>query len=197
MDSIIAILQTHLERIYQIHLCFLDITHQPQTFACFRFFPWMNMCFSLKEKTSTTIYSTLPTKRKKTNGGPSAHRVRHVLSETFPLKVLLNLGPNSPTVTMGWVMSRETWDQKRISCHESFVTKLLGTTPHWLEKWRIFDELRKSVLQFHIESIFNYQPTILLHVTGGLLENKALFFGGCLFGGAWIPRKAQQVATTF
>lgn len=36
---------------------------------------------------------------------------------------------------------------------------------------------------FHIGGILNYQPTILLHVTGGLLENKALFFGGCLFGG--------------
>ena len=50
---------------------------------------------------------------------------------------------------------------------------------------------------FHIGGIFNYRPTILLHVTGGLLENKALFFGGCLFGGAWIPRKDQQVASTY
>lgn len=69
--------------------------------------------------------------------------------------------------------------------------------------WLIFDELRKSGVNSFILEAFSItnQPYYCMSLVdlyhGFILENKALFFGWCLFGGPWIPRKDQQVASTF
>ena len=182
MDSIIAILQTHLELIYQNHLCFLNITHQPQTFVCvLSFFPWMNMrCFSLNKKIHHHIFHPSK-KRKKTDGGPSAHRVRHVLSETFPLKVLLNLGP------LGHVERHETKKGSHVMSH--FSDKVVGEQHNWLKQcekfllrfgWSLMicgSQLFSFILKvfsitnqpYYCMSLVDYQRTRLCFVGGACL----------------------------